>query len=52
MTLALFLKVHPPTLRGFTNPTKMDNWFHAMVRALQASMFRTTNLLSLWHINC
>ncbi|XP_015954818.1 uncharacterized protein LOC107479186 [Arachis duranensis] len=36
MTLATFLKVHPPTFRGSTNPTEVDHWFQAMERALQA----------------
>ncbi|XP_016162305.1 uncharacterized protein LOC107605074 [Arachis ipaensis] len=36
MTLASFVKVHPPTFKGSTNPTKADNWFQAMERALQA----------------
>ncbi|KAL4306550.1 hypothetical protein AHAS_Ahas16G0189500 [Arachis hypogaea] len=36
MTLAMFLKVHPPTFQGSTNPTEADNWFQAMERALQA----------------
>ncbi|KAL4300271.1 hypothetical protein AHAS_Ahas17G0184200 [Arachis hypogaea] len=27
MTLASFLKVHPPTFRRSTNPTEADNWF-------------------------
>ncbi|KAL4315512.1 hypothetical protein AHAS_Ahas15G0192500 [Arachis hypogaea] len=36
MTLATFLKVHPPTFRGSTNPTEVDNWFQAMEHALQA----------------
>ncbi|XP_057723853.1 uncharacterized protein LOC130939794 [Arachis stenosperma] len=36
MTLATFLKVHPPSFRGSTNPTEVDNWFQAMERALQA----------------
>ncbi|KAL4316465.1 hypothetical protein AHAS_Ahas15G0287800 [Arachis hypogaea] len=36
MTLATFLKVHPPTFRGTINPTEADNWFQAMERALQA----------------
>ncbi|KAL4287383.1 hypothetical protein AHAS_Ahas19G0180700 [Arachis hypogaea] len=36
MTLAMFLKVHPPTFRGSTNPTKADHWFQAMELALQA----------------
>ncbi|XP_016168204.1 uncharacterized protein LOC107610707 [Arachis ipaensis] len=35
MTLASFLKVHPPTFRGTTNSTEADNWFRAMERALQ-----------------
>ncbi|KAL4396538.1 hypothetical protein AHAS_Ahas01G0101900 [Arachis hypogaea] len=26
MTLATFLKVHPPTFRGTTDPTEDDNW--------------------------
>ncbi|KAL4390522.1 hypothetical protein AHAS_Ahas03G0153500 [Arachis hypogaea] len=25
MTLATFLKIHPPTFRGTTNPTEADN---------------------------
>ncbi|XP_016172988.1 uncharacterized protein LOC107615438 [Arachis ipaensis] len=36
MILATFLKVHPPTFRGSTNPTEADNWFQAMECALQA----------------
>ncbi|XP_016185713.1 uncharacterized protein LOC107627391 [Arachis ipaensis] len=36
MTLATFLKVHPPTFQGSTNPTEADNWFQAIERALQA----------------
>ncbi|XP_057730508.1 uncharacterized protein LOC130945829 [Arachis stenosperma] len=36
MTLATFLKVHPPTFRGSTNPTEVDNWFQAIERVLQA----------------
>ncbi|KAL4329873.1 hypothetical protein AHAS_Ahas13G0343600 [Arachis hypogaea] len=36
MTLASFLKVHPPTFRGSTNPTEVNNWFQAMERSLQA----------------
>ncbi|XP_057734139.1 uncharacterized protein LOC130949433 [Arachis stenosperma] len=36
MTLSSFLKVYPPTFRGTTSPTKADNWFQAMERALQA----------------
>ncbi|XP_016173469.1 uncharacterized protein LOC107615972 [Arachis ipaensis] len=36
MTLANFLKVHPPSFRGSTNPTEADNWFQAMERTLQA----------------
>ncbi|XP_016164598.1 uncharacterized protein LOC107607130 [Arachis ipaensis] len=36
MTLATFLKVHPPIFRGLTNPTEANNWFQAMERALQA----------------
>ncbi|XP_015949243.1 uncharacterized protein LOC107474159 [Arachis duranensis] len=36
MTLAIFLKVHPSSFRGSTNPTEADNWFQAMKRALQA----------------
>ncbi|XP_016172958.1 uncharacterized protein LOC107615410 [Arachis ipaensis] len=31
-----FPEVHPPTFRGTTNPTEVDNWFQAMERALQA----------------
>ncbi|KAL4329118.1 hypothetical protein AHAS_Ahas13G0268100 [Arachis hypogaea] len=27
MTLATFLKVHPLTFRGSTNPTEADHWF-------------------------
>ncbi|XP_057730659.1 uncharacterized protein LOC130945995 [Arachis stenosperma] len=36
MTLAIFLKVHPLTFRGTSNPTDADNWIQAMERALQA----------------
>ncbi|XP_016192422.1 uncharacterized protein K02A2.6-like [Arachis ipaensis] len=36
MTLATFLKVHQAIFRGSTNHTKVDNWFQAMERALQA----------------
>ncbi|XP_016173081.1 uncharacterized protein LOC107615540 [Arachis ipaensis] len=36
MTLATFLKVHPPSFRGSTNPTEANNWFQAMEHALQA----------------
>ncbi|XP_016178183.1 uncharacterized protein LOC107620555 [Arachis ipaensis] len=36
MTLATFLKINPPTFRRIINPTKADNWFQAMERALQA----------------
>ncbi|XP_057719576.1 uncharacterized protein LOC130934004 [Arachis stenosperma] len=36
MTLATFLKVHPPSFLGSTNPTEADNWFQALERALQA----------------
>ncbi|XP_057756154.1 uncharacterized protein LOC130975364 [Arachis stenosperma] len=35
MTLATFLKVHPPTFKGTSNPTDADNWIQAMERALQ-----------------
>ncbi|XP_016173173.1 uncharacterized protein LOC107615641 [Arachis ipaensis] len=36
MTLATFLKVHPPTFRGTSNPTDVDNWIQTMERVLQA----------------
>ncbi|KAL4370771.1 hypothetical protein AHAS_Ahas06G0099100 [Arachis hypogaea] len=36
MTLATFLKVHPATFHGSTNPTEADHWFQAMERALEA----------------
>ncbi|KAL4276201.1 hypothetical protein AHAS_Ahas20G0183500 [Arachis hypogaea] len=36
MTLASFLKVHPPTFRGSTNSTEANNMFRAMESALQA----------------
>ncbi|XP_016200414.1 uncharacterized protein LOC107641434 [Arachis ipaensis] len=36
MTLGTFLKVHPPTFRGTSNPTDADNWIQEMERALQA----------------
>ncbi|XP_057719479.1 uncharacterized protein LOC130933890 [Arachis stenosperma] len=36
MTLPTFLKVHPPTFRGTSNPTEADNLIQAMERALQA----------------
>ncbi|QHO18314.1 uncharacterized protein DS421_11g319430 [Arachis hypogaea] len=34
MTLATFLKAHPPTFRGTSNPTDADNWIQALERAL------------------
>ncbi|XP_020979651.1 uncharacterized protein LOC110272134 [Arachis ipaensis] len=36
MTLATFLKVHPPTFRGTSIPIDADNWIQAIERALQA----------------
>ncbi|KAL4315095.1 hypothetical protein AHAS_Ahas15G0150800 [Arachis hypogaea] len=36
MMLASFLKVHPLTFRGTSNPTKADNWIQKMERTLQA----------------
>ncbi|KAL4314875.1 uncharacterized protein LOC107640315 [Arachis ipaensis] len=36
MTHSSFLKVHPPTFRGTSNPTDADNWIQAIERALQA----------------
>ncbi|KAL4315005.1 hypothetical protein AHAS_Ahas15G0141800 [Arachis hypogaea] len=36
ITLATFLKVHPPTFRGTINPTEADNWLQEMEQALQA----------------
>ncbi|XP_052109263.1 uncharacterized protein LOC127741229 [Arachis duranensis] len=36
MTLSTFLKVHPPTFRGTSNPIDADNWIQAIERALQA----------------
>ncbi|XP_016165238.1 uncharacterized protein LOC107607848 [Arachis ipaensis] len=36
MTLATFLKFHPPTFRRTSNPTDVDNWIQAMERTLQA----------------
>ncbi|QHN86992.1 Retrotransposon protein, putative, Ty3-gypsy subclass [Arachis hypogaea] len=36
MSLHSFLKVHPPTFRGTSNPTDADNWIQAIERALQA----------------
>ncbi|QHN94171.1 uncharacterized protein DS421_17g598980 [Arachis hypogaea] len=36
MTVVMFLKIHPPIFGGTTNPTKADNWFQAIERALQA----------------
>ncbi|XP_016178527.1 uncharacterized protein LOC107620973 [Arachis ipaensis] len=36
MTLVTFLKVHPPSFRGSTNPTEAENWFQAMEHALQS----------------
>ncbi|KAL4293159.1 hypothetical protein AHAS_Ahas18G0100200 [Arachis hypogaea] len=35
MTLATFLKVHPLTFKGTSNPTDANNWIQAMERALQ-----------------
>ncbi|XP_015950370.1 uncharacterized protein LOC107475252 [Arachis duranensis] len=34
--LSSFLKVHPPTFRGTSNPTDADKWIQAIERALQA----------------
>ncbi|XP_025674896.1 uncharacterized protein [Arachis hypogaea] len=39
MTLSSFLKVHPPTFRGTSNPTDADNWIQTITRALQAQQF-------------
>ncbi|KAL4365932.1 hypothetical protein AHAS_Ahas07G0155500 [Arachis hypogaea] len=36
MTLSSFLKVHPPTFRGTSNPTDTNNWIQAIEQALQA----------------
>ncbi|KAL4343625.1 hypothetical protein AHAS_Ahas11G0097100 [Arachis hypogaea] len=36
MMLATFLKVNPPSFKGSTDPTEVDNWFQSMERALQA----------------
>ncbi|KAL4306932.1 hypothetical protein AHAS_Ahas16G0227700 [Arachis hypogaea] len=36
MTLTTFLKVSPPTFRGSTDPTEVDNSFRVMERSLQA----------------
>ncbi|XP_016173137.1 uncharacterized protein LOC107615601 [Arachis ipaensis] len=36
MNLATFRKVYPPTFRGSTNFTKVNHWFQAIERALQA----------------
>ncbi|KAL4287215.1 hypothetical protein AHAS_Ahas19G0163900 [Arachis hypogaea] len=36
MSLHSFLKVHPPTFRGTSNPTDADNWIQAVEWALQA----------------
>ncbi|XP_057724068.1 uncharacterized protein LOC130940031 [Arachis stenosperma] len=36
MTLSSFLKVHPPTFRGTSNPTDMNNWIQAIEQALHA----------------
>ncbi|KAL4397033.1 hypothetical protein AHAS_Ahas01G0151400 [Arachis hypogaea] len=36
ITLAIFLKVHPLTFRGTSNPTDTDNWIQTMEWSLQA----------------
>ncbi|XP_016168119.1 uncharacterized protein LOC107610599 [Arachis ipaensis] len=36
MTLSSFLKVHPLTFRGTSNPIDADNWIQAIERELQA----------------
>ncbi|XP_015964546.1 uncharacterized protein LOC107488329 [Arachis duranensis] len=36
MTIATFLKIHPPIFGGTTNPTEANNWFQEIERALQA----------------
>ncbi|KAL4277130.1 hypothetical protein AHAS_Ahas20G0276400 [Arachis hypogaea] len=36
MTLFSFLKVHPLTFRGTSNPTDADNWIQTIEQALQA----------------
>ncbi|KAL4390109.1 hypothetical protein AHAS_Ahas03G0112200 [Arachis hypogaea] len=36
MSLSSFLKVHPSTFRGTSNPTDADNWIWVIERALQA----------------
>ncbi|XP_057747371.1 uncharacterized protein LOC130966574 [Arachis stenosperma] len=36
MTLSSFLKVHPSSFRGISNPSNADNWIQAMEQALQA----------------
>ncbi|XP_016165343.1 uncharacterized protein LOC107607967 [Arachis ipaensis] len=35
MTLSSFLKVHPPTFRGTSNPTEVDNWIQGTRRILK-----------------
>ncbi|KAL4390656.1 hypothetical protein AHAS_Ahas03G0166900 [Arachis hypogaea] len=47
MTLATFLKVNPPIFRGSTNPTKVDNWFRVIERALQAQHVPEDQLVEL-----
>ncbi|KAL4294755.1 hypothetical protein AHAS_Ahas18G0259800 [Arachis hypogaea] len=45
MTVATFLKIHPPIFGETTNPTKTDNWFQAIDRhgdaAIPWDAFRT-----------
>ncbi|MED6164694.1 hypothetical protein PIB30_092631, partial [Stylosanthes scabra] len=36
MTLASFLKINPPTFQGTSNPSKADDWFLFVERALLA----------------
>ncbi|MED6141505.1 hypothetical protein PIB30_104107, partial [Stylosanthes scabra] len=36
MTLASFLKINPPTFQGTSNPSKADDWFLLVERALLA----------------
>ncbi|KAL4344448.1 hypothetical protein AHAS_Ahas11G0179400 [Arachis hypogaea] len=45
--LATFLKVNPPTFRGSTNSTEVDNWFRVIERALQAQHVPECQLVEL-----
>ncbi|XP_057756032.1 uncharacterized protein LOC130975231 [Arachis stenosperma] len=44
MTLATFLKVHPPLSEDPTDPIEADHWFQAIERALQAQHLQNADI--------